>query len=188
MQATCHFLLPAGHLSTLTGVCFHVPRVQEMIRKVEQQQRQEQLADVTAQLMLLSAVRKVAAAERLGLDLCSREQEATEAAAVFSVLDDVVSWVERPANLAPPQPSRQARSEADAICTSGSTLPLQRPPALKPHDSLHAHQPAEASGAADLQRPWRWGASCRPWCRLWWSATRRGSGSSSSAPPCLWQP
>jgi hypothetical protein len=32
-----------------------------MIRRVEQQQRQEQLADVTAQLMLLSAVRKVGA-------------------------------------------------------------------------------------------------------------------------------
>ena len=91
---------------------------------MEQQQRQEQLADVTAQLMLLSAVRKVAAAERLGLDLCCSSlrgqeheaaAEAAAAAAVFSVLDDVVSWVERPANLAPPQPSRQARSEAGNV-------------------------------------------------------------------------
>ena len=39
----------------------HTLLPQEMIRRVEQQQRQEQLADVTAQLMLLSAVRKVGA-------------------------------------------------------------------------------------------------------------------------------
>lgn len=35
--------------------------MQELIRRVEQRQRQDQLEDVTAQLMLLSAVRKVGA-------------------------------------------------------------------------------------------------------------------------------
>lgn len=138
---------------------------------MEQQQRREQLEDVTAQLMLLSAVRKVRgceavqphylwlmvgerdvaarhcsrrpgpwglpcecarpaptcpptppaqveAAERLGLDLL-REGDCGEAAAVLSVLDDVLSWVERPgaASLAPPPgQARCGAGQGKACC------------------------------------------------------------------------
>ncbi|PRW33616.1 PHD zinc finger-containing [Chlorella sorokiniana] len=95
--------------------------LQELIRRVEQRQRQDKLEDVTAQLMLLSAVRKVEAAERLGLDLC---QDNGDAAAVLSVLDDVVSFVERPtaAGAAP----RQARAAARARSSQAAALEVGR--------------------------------------------------------------
>ena len=69
-----------------------------MLREVERSARSAQADAITAHLMLLSAVRKVEAAERLGLDL-----SAPDAAACFSTLDDMVSWVERP----PPAVSQQ---------------------------------------------------------------------------------
>ncbi|KAI3425137.1 hypothetical protein D9Q98_008908 [Chlorella vulgaris] len=85
--------------------------MQDLIRSVERQDRQEKLEDVTAQLTLLSALRKVEAADRLGINLCGPnamqhdKEEAGEhggnstkgdTASVFSLIDDLISWVERP--------------------------------------------------------------------------------------------
>jgi hypothetical protein len=85
--------------------------VQDLIRSVERQDRQEKLEDVTAQLTLLSALRKVEAADRMGINLCGqhavhRDMEEAgkhggnstegDAASVFSLIDDLISWVERP--------------------------------------------------------------------------------------------
>lgn len=61
-----------------------------MVAQVEQRCQQEQADGITAQLTLVSAVRKVEAASRLGLDLSH-----SGPAEVFSVLDDLLSWAER---------------------------------------------------------------------------------------------
>lgn len=61
----CRFLLmqvadasDMEYIETVRCACAS-PLPQDLIRRVEQQQRRDQLEDVTAQLMLLSAVRKV---------------------------------------------------------------------------------------------------------------------------------
>lgn len=111
--------------------------VQDLIRSVERQDRQEKLEDVTAQLTLLSALRKVEAADRLGINLCGPnamqhdKEEAGEhggnstkgdTASVFSLIDDLISWVERPhAGLMP----REQHLGASRQVTRGSNSKAQ---------------------------------------------------------------
>ncbi|EFN53716.1 hypothetical protein CHLNCDRAFT_136563 [Chlorella variabilis] len=68
------------------GHAYHL--LSELVRRVEHLERQEKMEDVTAQLMLLSALRKVEAADRLGFSLCAtdaKEASSSEAAAAACV-------------------------------------------------------------------------------------------------------
>jgi hypothetical protein len=61
------------------------------MEQVEQQVDSERHVALTACLMLVSGVKKVEAATRMGIDLSE-----PLAAEVFSTLDDIISWIDRP--------------------------------------------------------------------------------------------
>lgn len=130
----------------------------------------------------------------MGLDLC---QDDGEAAAALSVLDDVVSFVERPA--AAGATAWQARRVARWVAAVGqkvldgqawpsccqalimcvccrATVSFQPSSALIGLWHLLPLAHTIAGRAARSQQPLRSGAACTPWLLLWRRTSRRSSG------------
>lgn len=96
-----------------------------MVQRVEVACQQEVTNALTAQLVLISALRKAEAAERAGVELsCLKTAE------VFSLLDDLVSYVER---------SKQQRQQQQ-VAAAAVVDTLSPPPRLRPAAVTMAEQ------------------------------------------------
>lgn len=144
---------------------------------------------------------QVETAERLGLDrLCSPQEPASagssggDAAAVLSVLDDMISWVQRPHAAGLPTAAPPPRCALRCVCA----LVLALQPCCRHAPICHPCCCATAGPGATARRRRRrrWGAACTALCERWSgksgrSAARppRGSGRRARALlQLLWQP
>jgi hypothetical protein len=120
------------------------PRIQKdvrrvmrsMIQRVIHNMKSEKRDRQTSKLMLISIVDKIEAACRMKMDLLPCSSSGTDAAEVFSLLSDMVSFVER----STPSPSRSI------------SKPLSKPPPLQPLLVLGGRGGNRVLGNADSRR------------------------------------